>query len=205
MEQSRAADRQGPSPLFDYSANRRFSSATICSRRRRSVERFSKRMRASSGVGFICDSACCWSFRSTISSISLTTISACIDTSAEKIAEAVLAANRQRTVTVKRHFSAATNSDLVANPDSSRLDDLGQHTLTMVQHPFTQSTADGVHLFARIARRIEQQDRLANLNLASDERDEADADGFDVRPHRAGWNGSQTERRGVFGDLFALH
>ena len=50
----------------------RTSSARICSNLRRSVNRFSSRIRAISGLTFKFACACCWSFRSIISSISFT-------------------------------------------------------------------------------------------------------------------------------------
>src|SRR5258708_22025330 len=56
----------------------RANSARICSNRRRSVSRFSMRSLATSGLGLRWDSAYCWTFKSIISSMSLTNFSAFI-------------------------------------------------------------------------------------------------------------------------------
>ena len=56
----------------------RASSARICSNLQRSVSRFSRRSLATSGLGLRWDSAYCWTFKSIISSMSLTNVSAFI-------------------------------------------------------------------------------------------------------------------------------
>src|SRR5881397_643782 len=55
------------------------SSARICSNLRRSVTRFSSKIRVISGLAFKFACACCWSFKSIISSNSFTNVSACIN------------------------------------------------------------------------------------------------------------------------------
>ena len=74
--------------------------------------------------------------------------------------------------------------------------------MALVLHLLAQALADGIHLRARIAVSVEQQNRFADFNFATDERHEVEAEGFDVRTHRAGRDRLQSKSGSVFSDLF---
>src|SRR5947209_9952608 len=87
----------------------------------------------------------------------------------------------------------------------SRARPLGKHALVVVGHTFAQAPANGVHLGARLARCINQQQRLAKLNLAAHQRDQIYAESLDVGAHCSWRNGLQSESGGVLSELLALN
>ena len=92
----------------------------------------------------------------------------------------------------------------VTNPNGTGADNLCKHTLAAVHHQSAQALADGIHLGAGIAWRVELQDGSADFNLLAEQRYEVDACGLDVGADCACWNGGEAEGGGVFGDLLAL-
>jgi hypothetical protein len=96
------------------------------------------------------------------------------------------------------------HGDGISNADFARPHDLGQDALAIVQHQLAQTAADRIHFSARIARGIEQQHGFADFNFAADEVDEVYSKRLDVRAYRTRWNGLKSERRRVFGNLFAF-
>ena len=91
------------------------NSVLICSSRRRSVTRFSCKSRATSGVGFIMDSAKCWTFKSTISSTNFTTVSVFINSILSVITTLVMAdlAGRHYRVFISSILSVMTLAETV--------------------------------------------------------------------------------------------
>jgi hypothetical protein len=67
---------------------------------------------------------------------------------------------------------------LIPDANFAGTDDLGQNTLAVVEHKFPKTLADRIHFFARITRRVEQQDGVADFDLAADESNEVHPERF---------------------------
>jgi hypothetical protein len=102
-------------------------------------------------------------------------------------------------------MSGITHHDAIANADRAGADDFGEDALPLVHHPRAQALANGIHLGAWVAGRIETQDGFADFNFAAQQGNEADADGFNVGADCARGDGGQAEAGSVFGDLFTLN
>jgi hypothetical protein len=74
----------------------------------------------------------------------------------------------------------------------------------MTGHALAQALTDGIHLGARVTRRADEENGAADLYLTSDESNEVDALGFDIRAGGAGGDGGQTQCPGVLGQLLAF-
>lgn len=96
-------------------------------------------------------------------------------------------------------------ADEVADADFAGTADLGEDALLVVHHAFAESLAEGVHLGAGVAGRGEEEDGLADLDFAAEQRDEVEARGFDIRTDSAGSENGDAQGVGMGGNLLAFN
>ena len=68
---------------------------------------------------------------------------------------------------VPRRLPRLKGTDGVPDMEFARAEDLGHYPLTIVHHAFLESLANRIHLFTGVPRRINEQDYLTYLDLAS--------------------------------------
>lgn len=92
----------------------------------------------------------------------------------------------------------------VIGADATAFYDGGNYTLFAIFHQFTKARRERVHLVTGIARLDEAEYGLADLDVVADQRNEIDADGFDLGTGLAGLEVGDAEGGGVLLEDLAL-
>src|SRR5579859_6623019 len=81
--------------------------------------------------------------------------------------------------------TCALSDNLIAHTDSTPFYHLRQNALPPALHFASQALANLIHLVAWSPGFVKMKNRLADLDVAANQRHEVDADSLDVRPNGA--------------------